>query len=340
MTRFLTVVKVESMRQDVFQISDVRFKWGDKLADIKSQLSATDIFVENDNPYALDKTMTIKISEIWSIKTNSCEFSAPDDDRLVHRIWINIAADNQRFNSSWLKMFIKHPLIEKLKKQLGSPSTHRVGDNRGSDTVVENASWIFDNCEIGISIFGDVREEGDETNIGLIYIILKDIELLDSLYAQPLRDTEEFLKDKVDLSTIDIFQMQISQRISWSMDAHNYPTHSIDFIARALNGFHNRLLFQTPLKIKEQINSFKVCTWQATTDDYYLSNAYETVALKDALKTSWVNLLPAKGSGQGSLSIGDFNITNEHSRSETKTLVNHLENILNIKINYYEDYDC
>ena len=108
----------------------------------------------------------------------------------------------------------------------------------------------------------------------------------------------------------------------------------------AANGFHNRLLFQTPLKIKEQINSFKVCTWQATTGDYYLSNAYETVALKEDLKTSWVNLLPAKGSGQGSLSIGDFNITNEYSRSETKTLVNHLENILSIKISCYEDYDC
>ena len=332
------------MKKESFQIGNITFKWGDTLADIKAQLSIKDNFVENANPYALDKTLTIELAEMWSIKTNSCEFSAPAENRLIHRIAINIAAGDQYLNRSWLKIFIKHPLIEKLKKQLGSPATHRVNDNQNSSSssVVENANWSFDNCEVGISIFGGVRDENGESNIGLIYITLKDIELLDSLYAQPLRDIEEFLKNKVDISTVKTFKMQVSQRIYWSLslDARPYPTHSIDFISRALNGFHNRALFQTPLSIQAQLNSFEVCTWQATTGDYYLSNVYETILLNDSLETLWSNILPAKGNGHGHVAIGDFSIDNEHSRDETQKLVHHLEQLLDTNIVCFEDYDC
>lgn len=327
-------------RKESFQIGKVRFKWGDTLAYIKAQLSIADVFVENDNPYALDKTLTIKLVEMWTIKTSSCEFSAPADDRLVDRIWINIAADNQRPSYSWLRVFRKHPLIKKLNEQLGSPLTYSLGENNGSGSVVENATWAFDNCEVGISIYGRIREENDETNIGLLYINLKDIELLDSLYSQPLKDIEKFLQNKIDLTTIKTFQMQFNQRASWSMEAYNFPQYSINFVSRAYNGFHNRALFQTPLQIQAQLKPYEVCTWQATTGDYYFSNAYETIALKHSLKTSWSNILPAKGSGHGSISIGGFNISNEHSRPETQELVRHLEQILDIRIICYEDYDC
>ena len=340
MTRLLVVVKVKSMRKDSFQIGNISFKWGAKLADIKAQLSNANILVENGNPYAIDKTLTIRLPEMWLIKTNSCEFSAPAEDRLIHRIAINIAANEHSYGNSWLKIFIKHPLIEKLKKQLGSPSTHRVDDNNCSGSVIENATWFFDNCEIGISIYGAIREQSGEENIGLLYITLKDIELLDARYSQPMRDIEAFLQDNIDLTTVKIFKMQISQHSSWSLDAYKYSQHSIDFISRALNGFYNRKLFKTPAQIQAQLTFFKVCTWQSATGDYYLSNIYETIALNQSIKTSWSNLLPAKGSGHGSVSVGDFNISNEHSRSETQELVHHLENILNAKIICYEDYDC
>lgn len=334
--------RFEAMRKDNFQIGSVAFKWGDQLTDIKAQLAIDDIVVKKDKLYPIDKKLIIKLPEIWSIKTNSCEFSAPDDDRLIHKIEINIAADNQCFNSSWLKIFIKHPLIEKLKKQLGQPTTHRVDDNSNA-SVVENATWLFDNCDVGISIYGAARKkENGEANIGLLYITLKDIELLDSLYSKPLRDIENFLSNRINPNSIKNFKMSRSQPNSraLSLDARYYPTHSIDFISRALNGFYNRALFQTPLEIQAQINSFKVCIWQATTGEYYLSNTYETIALTDSLKISWSNLLPAKGSGHSSISIGDFSISNEHSRPETQQLITHLEKVLNIKISCYEAYDC
>ena len=124
------------------------------------------------------------------------------------------------------------------------------------------------------------------------------------------------------------------------MDAYNLPHYSNNFISRAFTGFHKRALFPTPLSIQARLNSFEVCTWQANTGDYYLSNVYETILLNDSLETLWSNILPAKGSGHGHVAIGDFSIDNEHSRDETQKLVHHLEQILNTNIVCFEDYNC
>lgn len=318
------------MRKDRFLLDDMSFKWGDKLADIKSQLSTNKIISENDNPYAIDKTLTIKLSEIWSIKTNSCEFSAPDDDRLIHRIWINLPPI----------LFGKYRIIRQLEKYLGPKSDASTGDNRGSGSVIKNCNWRFDNCVIGVSIYGDLRLENDEVNMGLLYIDLEDVELLDSLYSKPLKDIESNLIDKINFNTIDVFQMQSAQRASWSMETMRFPNHSTNFISRAFNGFHKRALFQTPSAIQSQISKFQICTWQSIIGDYYLSNYWETIALNSTLKTSWSNLLPAKGSGHCSVSIGDFTVSNEHSRSETQVFIKHLERITNTSIACYESYDC
>ncbi|MGP5502025.1 hypothetical protein [Psychrobacter faecalis] len=318
------------MRKENFQVGDVNFKWGDKLADVKSQISTNQIISENANPYAIGKNLTVKISEIWSIKTNSCEFSAPDDDRLIHRIWINLPP----------MLFGKYRIIRKLEKHLGPKSDSSTGDNHGSGSVIKNCNWRFDNCVIGISIYGDLRTENDEVNMGLLYIDLEDIELLDSLYSKPLRNIESSLVNKINLDTISIFQMQLAQRASWSMETTSFPNYDIDFISRAFNGFNKRKLFKTPSAIQSQITEFQVATWQSIVGDYYLSNHWETIELNSTLKTSWSNLLPAKGSGHGSISIGDFNVSNEHSRPETQRFIEHLEKILNTSIEFFESYDC
>src|SRR5699024_1207775 len=129
-------------------------------------------------------------------------------------------------------------------------------------------------------------------------------------------------------------------RASWSMETTSFPNYDIDFISRAFNGFNKRKLFKTPSAIQSQISEFQVATWQSIVGDYYLSNHWETIELNSTLKTSWSNLLPAKGSGHGSISIGDFNVSNEHSRPETQRFIEHLEKILNTSIEFFESYDC
>ena len=97
-------------------------------------------------------------------------------------------------------------MIKKLIAYLGSESNYSSDSHYCSGNVVEHCEWIFDNCVIGVSMYGGVREEDDERIIGCLSISLSDVELLDSLYSKPIRDVEYKMADEVDISTIQSFR--------------------------------------------------------------------------------------------------------------------------------------
>lgn len=318
------------MRLEQFQISEIKFKWGDLLSDIKRQLSPNYSFKENENPYSKMSTLKVSLSNIWSIQTNSCEFSSPNTDRLINNISINISAKENTLES----------VIKSLENHLGPKSTEHIGDNYGSGSVIKSCKWEYDNCQIGVSIYGDIRKENNEENIGCLYIHLKDIEILDSLYAKCLKEIEYDLATRVDKKSIDSYKMEKKQWITWSMETQNYPDQSPNYISRALNGFYKREVFKTPEQVQENITEFHISVWKSTSDEYYLSNYWETIKLEKPIKISWINALPAKGGGYCTVSIGDFKINNEHSRPETKALINQIEELLNTEIKCHQVHDC
>lgn len=318
------------MRQENFQIGEIKFKWGDTLSDIKSQLSENVLAVENENKYSKNKTLKIQLPGIWSIKTNTCEFSSPESDRLINNISIGISASENK----------QEQIIQTLENHLGPKSTDHIGDNYGSGSVVKNCTWKYYNCHVGVSIYGGIRQENNEESIGHLYIHLDDINILDSLYTSHLRDIESSLTNKFDLESIESFKMEKKQWITWSMENQKYPDLSPNFISRALNGFHKREIFKTPEQVQNAINEFEVAIWKSTSDAYFLSNYWETIRLTKPINTSWVNALPAKGGGYCTVSIGDLRINNEHSRPETKALINKVEKLLDTEIKCHQDHDC
>lgn len=189
------------MRKDSFQLGDLNFEWGDKLADIKSQLPEKDTVTRSYDTSYMPKIVTIKLAKFWFLNVAYCHFSAVDDDRLIDSIWINIPA----------QLFNRQPVIKKLIAYLGSGSNYSSDSHYYSGNVVEHCEWIFDNCVIGVSMYGGVREEDDERIIGCLSISLSDVELLDSLYSKPIRDVEYKMADEVDISTIQSFQTQQAQ---------------------------------------------------------------------------------------------------------------------------------
>lgn len=318
------------MRKEHFQFGDVNFKWGDKLSDIKAQLPEKDTVTHSYEESYMPETVTIKLSEMWSLKVAYCHFSVADDDRLIDSIWINIPA----------QLFNRQPMIKKLIAYLGSESNYSSDSHYCSGNVVEHCEWIFDNCVIGVSMYGGVREEDDERIIGCLSISLSDVELLDSLYSKPIRDVEYKMADEVDISTIQLFQTQQAQSMRRSREREEFPNHPAAFVIRAFDGLHKDMLFQTPLLVSSNITESEVCTWQSMTGDYYLSNYWQTVKLENNISSKWTNLLPTKSFGVCYVSIGGLLIIDEDSRPETKVFVEHIEKIIKSKIAYHETYDC
>ena len=318
------------MRKNEFLFGDVTFKWGDKLSDIKAQLSEKNTVTRSYDASYMPKIVTIRLAKFWSLNVAHCHFSAADDDRLIDSIWINIPA----------QLFNRQQVIKKLIAYLGPGSNYSSDSHYYSDNVVEHCEWEFDNCVIGVSMYGGVREEDNEKIIGSLSISLSDIDLLDSLYSKPIRDLESEMADQVDISTIESFQTKQAQSMPRSREREEFPNHPAAFVIRAFDGLHKEALFQTPLAVQSVITQSEVCTWQSTIGDYYLSNYWQTVQLENDTFSKWTNLLPTKSAGVCYVSIGGLLIVDEDSRPETKIFVRHIEKIIKSKMEYHEAYDC
>jgi hypothetical protein len=316
------------MRKENFQFGDVNFKWGDKLADVKSQLPEKDTITLSDEASYMPEVVTIKLPKFWTLNVAHCHFSAVDDDRLIDSIWINIPA----------QLIDRQQVTKKLIAYLGQGSDYSSDSHYYSDNVVEHCEWVFDNCRISVSMYGGVREEDDERIIGCLSIWLTDVELLDALYSKPIRDMEAKMADQIVLSSIESFQTKQAQDMRRSRERDMFSDYPADFVVRAFDGLEKEALFQTPLAIRSRITESQICTWQSLAGDYYLSDYWQTVKLEKGLNCSWNNLLPTKFGGVCYVSIEGLVITDEHSRPETKVFIKHLEKILETKIKCRESY--
>lgn len=98
---------------------------------------------------------------------------------------------------------------------------------------------------------------------------------------------------------------------------------------------------KTPSVLRKMLKANDICIYQdSITSKTYIANYWESYVLNKNDNVIWYNTLPAKGSGWCSITIGDFIINDEHSQSETRKLVNKLEQIFDKTIKCHQDYDC
>lgn len=318
------------MRLENVEVENKNFTWGMTIDDIKTTFSTKDYF-ENENKRSLWKTIRFKIYNQWDINCNSCEFSSPHYDRLVNRFHINLGA-------------IKNvdSLIHNLDMVFGKRISDTTGDNYGSGSVIRNCKWDFDNCSVGISVFGGERFEYNESNFGIIYFHLTDLELINKLYSIELIEKNQIIESNLLNQDFDkeIFTLKQNQWSSWSIEKNNYPDYDGDFISMTFNSLYKRDLLKTPSVLREILQKNDICIFRdSRTSESYIANYWESYLLKKSDNVNWYNALPAKGSGSCSITIGDFRINDEHSQPETNKIIKRLEQIFNKTIKCHQDYD-
>lgn len=319
------------MRLENIEIENKNFAWGMTIDEIKLMFPTKDYF-ENENKHSQWKTIRFKISNQWDINCNSCEFSSPHYDRLISRFQIKLGAI-QDIDS----------LMDKLDKVFSKRTSDTTGDNYGSGSVIRNCKWDFKNCSVGISIYGGERIEYNESNYGMIYFHLTDLELINKLYSTELLTKNQTIESNLLNKEFEkeIFTLKKNQWLSWAIEKNNYPDYDGDFISLTFNSLYKRDLLKTPSVLRNILKENDICIFKdSITSKSYIANYWESYLLNESDNVTWYNALPAKGSGSCSISIGDFRINDEHSQSETKKLINKLEKILNITIKCHQDYDC
>ena len=320
------------MRLENIEIENNNFSWGLYIDDMKSMFSAKDFF-ENENKYSKNKTLRFKIANQWGLHCNSCVFTAPFYDRIINRIEINLGALEQDLDS----------LMDQLELVFGKRTSDSTGENRGWGSVIRNCSWDFENCKGGISIYGGERNTYGETNYGIIYFYLTDLKLMHKLYSADLVSKNKTLENSLNNNAFskETFKLKKKQaNTSFVVDKGDYKGFNSDFIALANNSYYKRDIMKTPSILSDALQEDEICIVQdVVTSKTYIANVQETFLIEEDTEIIWYNTLPARGSGSGSVKIGDFGVSDDHSRPETEILVAALEKIVNRKIECIVEYN-
>ncbi len=321
------------MRLKNIELENKYFSWGLDLSEIKSIFDYKE-FYENENKYSDNKTLRIKISNQWGINCNSCVFTAPYYDRIINRIEINLGIIDQELDS----------LMDKLELVFGKRKSDTSGENHGWGSVVRNCTWEFDNCKGGISIYGGKRNRYEESNYGLIYFYLTDIDLIHKLYAADLIAQNKKLEYSLNNNTFskEVFKLKKSQDNKvFVVEKDEYKGYNSDFIRQANNSYYKRDIMTTPSILSDALMEDEVCIVRDSVNSLiYIANVKHISLIKESSEVKWYNTLPAKGSGSCSIKIDDFSIYDDHSRPETEILIAALEKILQRKIECIVDYNA
>lgn len=310
-------------------IEPIKFEWGQLLSDIKLQLEHIDHF-ENDNGYSNFQILRVPIKSFMGIKTNSVVFSSPFKDRIVNSIKINIA-----FNSN-----TTIEIVKSLNNKFGNPTENGKSKNYGNGSVPEYFKWKSTNCDIGLSIYGGVRNEYGEENKGMIWLFLRNIELLSNLYSSNLEFKNNLLNNR-EINILKRIRTDKLQKQSHFLEKENYPEHDQDFISTALNSYMKRDILLTPAQLGRKMEESEICLFESKSSNAkFLANKFECIELIDIKKFIWIKTHPAKGAGNNRLEVNDLVIWDNYSSNAIEELSNTIKDIANIKYKFVEVHDC
>ena len=316
------------MKQIEFNIKPIKFNWGNLLSDIRSQLSNIPTF-ENDNKYSSSQSLRVQIKNFLGIPINSVVFSSPYQDRIVNSIRFNLSTDSKETND----------IVQLLNDEFGTFNESGNSENFGTGSVPEYYRWKLSNCDIGLSIYGGARDEFGEQNKGMIWVYLRDIELISKLYSNQLNlkssaiDTETTILKK--------FKTKEAQKQSHYLEKDNYKNYDADYISIALNSYMKREIMLSPSILKTKLKEAELAIFKVDSkDQLFLGNKFECIELTDIDKFNWDKIHPAKGPGSNWLEINDFVVRDIYKSNAIEKITQDIQKVIACKLQYSESHDC
>ena len=316
------------MKSMILRIEKIKFTWGQKLSDITSQIDDIQVF-ENDNKYSVSQSLRVKVSSFLGNQINSVVFTSPFRDRVINSVQFNLPLFSNETDD----------IVLSLNKEFGKYNENGESYNHGFGSVPKYYRWKLSNCDLGISVYGGTRNEFGELNKGMIWFLLRDIELMSNLYSNEL-NSKNFSIDKAYIINkrlrTGVFQTQ-----SHSLEKGNYPNYDQNFISVALNGFMKRNILLTPRKLSKELDSSEICIFEIKPSNRsFLANKFECIELNEIKHFKWIKSRPAKGPGNNWLKLDDFTVNDIYESNSIKEICEEIQSMINCKLEYLETDDC
>lgn len=171
---------------------------------------------------------------------------------------------------------------------------------------------------------------------------LTDLESTHALYVTALSAKANELETNIQGKNFlyKIFPLHQSQRQSWEAEQYKYPQHDIDYISLVFNSYYKRELLKTPNRLRDLLKDNEVCVFtDPVTGKNYIANKWESYLLDNVDTVTWTNILPAKGPGWNSVTLGDFSMYDLPGNLGLESLINELDSGYGKKISVHKGFD-
>ncbi len=304
------------MRLNNIEFGNRIFEWGFDFVQTKSLFDIDTVFSEESQNQG-NFTLRIGGALLWGIPYNACDFSAPDMDRAINKVQFSLLSIRGDRNF----------ILSKLESVFGARASENPTYNAGNNKCAYSCRWYFENCQVELTIY-KTDVEPNEYAFGEITFYLTGLELLYKLYASTWECKSKNLETNLQSRNFRyrIFSLSQSQRQSWEVEQYKYPQHDSDYISVVFNSYYKRELLKAPNKLRNLLKDNEVCIFSNPVNGKtYIGNKWESYLPDNVEAVTWTNILPAKGPGWNSVTLGDFSIIDLPGSLGVESLINELD---------------
>jgi len=253
--------------------------------------------------------------------------SAPASDRPVMSVSYELAPPAGRASPAhWMNG---------LRTRFGPPDQEEQEDRHDSSSVAYWVRWSRPTIEIGLSIYGDVRDSAFGRSAGLAYVRWLDTAAAAAPYVpQWLEATAALIQPATSLAKFQRFDMPLALAPA----GDSIDPHAASFEAwRALN---RRGLLGTPASVGGRLSATSFAVWRSAVDGLWaISTLWDTVVLRPTSRLLWTEVKPAKGGGRSILSVDALSIVMPYGTKGIAAAAAALKALPGLKVAEMEDYD-
>jgi hypothetical protein len=295
-------------------------------------------------PYGGWPNLRVACRSVFGLVATEANLRAPALHKPVMQVSYELAAPPQfrgqpREAAQW-----QQPLTDLL----GAPAqtqAYTEAWRTGWSNVVYTARWQVGLVQVGLSVFGGVRQQAGRLVAAGLYLDWQD----ELTAAQPFlaaAEAEAAALDAVAGQAAAPLVFRLQQRQTpYHMPRYDAPTpdpgREATRLRQAQRALYREGLYETPTRFQAQLSDCEVALWAVPgRAAWAVSTQLDTVLLTPDARLELVILHPAKGGGNHQLRVGDLSLGDEYGAAALPALAAAITQHTGRPVPRVEDNDC
>ncbi|MGI4867890.1 MAG: hypothetical protein ACRYFZ_28495 [Janthinobacterium lividum] len=325
-----------------YPVDGLALPWGLTLAETAERLQTRTQLP----PYGGWPNLRVACRSVFGLAAIEANLRAPALHKPVLQVSYELAAPPQFGGQPQEAAQWQQPLTDLL----GAPTqaqAYTMPWSRGAGQVVYAARWQVGLVQVGLSVFGGVRQQAGGLAAAGLYLHWED-ELSAARPFLAAAQTQALVLAAAaeQAAAPQVFRLQ-QQQTAFKMPANGAstaaPSQEATRLRQAQRALYHEGLCETPARLQAQLSAYEVALWAVPGQAAWaVSTQVDTVLLAaDTLAAvELITLHPAKGSGNVQLRVGDLRLGDAYGSAALPALADALERQASYRVSRVEAIDA